>query len=108
METPKQQPYMQLEPEIVNVLKTIYDPEIPVNVYDLGLIYELDVDEYNNVDMKMTLTAPNCPIADFMVEEVRSKIANMPETSKVTVELTFEPPWTPDMMSEEARLDLGF
>ena len=98
---------LQLETKIVNVLKNIFDPEIPVNIYDLGLIYGIEVDEYDNVDISMTLTAPNCPIADDLVNEVREKTNAVEGTNKVTVTLTFDPPWDKDMMSEEAMLQLG-
>lgn len=97
-----------LEAEIVRVIKTIYDPEIPVNIYELGLIYEVEVDEYDNVDIKMTLTAPNCPVADSLPQEVRDKVGEIEGVNKVDVELVFDPPWDKDMMSEEALLELGF
>ncbi len=100
--------YLQLETKIVQSLKEIYDPEIPVNIYDLGLIYEINVDEYDNVDIKMTLTAPNCPIADSIILEVNEKIRSIDGVNKVNVELTFDPPWGKEMMSEEAMLTLGF
>jgi len=99
---------LALEKQIFDALKTVYDPEIPVNVYDLGLIYEVEVDDYNNVDISMTLTAPNCPVADDLIRDVRDKIADLPETQRVNVELTFDPPWDKSMMSEEAKLELGF
>ncbi len=99
---------LQLEPQILKALKSVYDPEIPVNVYDLGLIYEIDVDDYSNVDIKMTLTAPNCPIADSIINEVRTRVSDIEGTGKVTVNLTFDPPWDKSMMSEEAKLELGF
>ena len=99
---------LELEAEIFRVIKTIYDPEIPVNIYDLGLIYEVDVDDYDNVDVKMTLTAPNCPVADSILTEVRDKIAAIKETNRVNVDLVFDPPWDKSMMSEEAMLELGF
>jgi len=99
--------FLQLEAEIFKVLKTIYDPEIPVNIYDLGLIYQVEVDDYDNADIIMTLTAPNCPVADDLVEEVRAKSAAVPGVQKVVVNLVFEPEWNKDMMSEEAQLELG-
>ena len=99
---------LALEKKVFDALKTIYDPEIPVNIYDLGLIYEIDVDEYNNVDITMTLTAPNCPVADDLIMSVRDKVADIKETQRVNVDLTFEPPWDKSMMSEEAMLELGF
>lgn len=99
--------FLQLETEIVNALKTVYDPEIPVNIFDLGLIYEIDVRENNNVFIKMTLTAPNCPLADDVVRDVKDAIGRIPGVSSVEVELTWNPPWNKDMMSEEAMLELG-
>lgn len=99
--------YLQLETEIVNALKTVYDPEIPVNIFDLGLIYEIDVRENNNVYIKMTLTAPNCPLADDVVRDVKEAVGHIPGVSSVDVELTWNPPWNKDMMSEEAMLELG-
>ncbi len=100
--------YLKLETKIVDVLKNIFDPEIPVNIYDLGLIYEIEVDDYDNVDVQMTLTAPNCPVADSIVQEVNDKIKDMDEVNRVTVNLTFDPPWDKSMLSEEAKLELGF
>lgn len=97
-----------LESIIIEVLRTVFDPEIPVNVYDLGLIYEIDFYEEDEVRILMTLTAPNCPMADEIVEEVNDKIRNIDGISDVTVVLTFDPPWDKDMMSEEAKLELGF
>ena len=99
---------LQTEKKIFEALKTVYDPEIPVNVYDLGLIYEVEVDDYNNVDISMTLTAPNCPMADGILKDVRDRIAEIKETNRVNVELTFDPPWDKTMMSEQAKLELGF
>ena len=99
---------LQLEKQIFEALKTVYDPEIPVNVYDLGLIYEVEVDDYDNVDIKMTLTAPNCPMADSIIRDVRDSVAEIEGTNKVNVGLTFDPPWDKTMMSEQAKLELGF
>ncbi len=99
---------LQLEGEIVRMIKTVYDPEIPVNVYDLGLIYGVDIDDNNNVTITMTLTAPNCPAADFILEDVRFKVESIKEINNVIVNLTFEPEWNKDMLSEEAKLELGF
>ena len=99
---------LSVEEKIVRLLKTVYDPEIPVNVYDLGLIYRVDVDDDNNVKIEMTLTAPNCPAADFIVEDIRMKIESIDEVKNVDVQLVFEPEWDKDMMSEEAKLELGF
>ncbi len=93
---------------IIENLKEVYDPEIPVNVYDLGLIYNVDVDENNNVNILMTLTAPGCPVVDVLVEEISEAAKKVETIENVNVELTFEPPWDKSMMSEEARLELGF
>ena len=96
-----------LEANIVMALRQVYDPEIPVNVYDLGLIYEINVDEGHQVEIKMTLTAPNCPIADVVVESVAEAVRDVPGVVDVSIELVFEPEWNKDMMSEEARIELG-
>lgn len=100
--------FLQLEGNIVEALKTVYDPEIPVNIYDLGLIYELEVDNYNNVDIQMTLTAPNCPVADDLLRDVKSTVQKVDGVQKVVVQLVFDPPWSQEMLSEEAKLELGF
>jgi FeS assembly SUF system protein len=97
-----------LEEEIVKMLKTVYDPEIPVNIYDLGLIYGVEADDDKNVLITMTLTAPACPAADFIIEDVRMKIESIAGVKSVNVDLVFEPEWHKDMMSEEAKLELGF
>jgi len=102
-----QKDYLAMEGEIVKVLKYIYDPEIPVNIYDLGLIYNIDVDENNNVELTMTLTAPNCPIADQIVMEVETQLKNIDGVKDVNVNLVFDPPWDKEMMSDEAKLELG-
>jgi len=99
---------MQMETRIVGVLKEIYDPEIPVNVYDLGLIYDIQVADDSAVTITMTLTAPNCPIADDIVFSVKQGIEAIDDVKSVTINLVFEPPWSKDMMSEEALLELGF
>lgn len=96
-----------LEAQVVDVLKSIYDPEIPVNIYDLGLIYEIRAKD-RSVFVRMTLTAPNCPVADVLPQQVEAAIGMLPDVDESTVVLTFDPPFTPDMMSEEARLELGF
>ncbi len=98
----------QLEEKIVSMLKTVYDPEIPVNIYDLGLIYRIEVKEENAVEVDMTLTAPNCPAADFLMEDVKQKIESIPEVSKLDLNLVFEPEWSQELMTEEAKLELGF
>jgi len=100
--------YLELEVKILDQIKQIYDPEIPINIYDLGLIYEIDVDEYDNVDIKMTLTAPNCPVADSLPAEVKERVNGIKGVKSVNLELVFDPPWGPAMMSEEAKLELGF
>jgi len=99
---------LKIEEDIVRMLKTVYDPEIPVNIYDLGLIYSIDVNDDANVTVTMTLTAPNCPAADFILEDVRLKLESIQDIKNVIVDLTFEPSWNKDMMSEEAKLELGF
>lgn len=103
----KDKEYLQLEGDIVQTLKTVFDPEIPVNVYDLGLIYEIEVDNYNNVDIKMTLTAPNCPVADDVVRDVQGSVKTIKGVNKVNVDLVFDPPWTQDMVSEVGKFELG-
>lgn len=100
--------FLQTEEAIVEMLKTVYDPEIPVNVYDLGLIYNVETDEQKNVRIDMTLTAPNCPAADFILEDVRMKVESIEGIRNVEVNLVFEPEWNKEMMSEEAKLELGF
>ena len=91
--------FLQIEEAIVAMLKTVYDPEIPVNIYDLGLVYKVDVDDQNNVHIDMTLTAPNCPAADFILEDVRIKVESIKEVNSVEVNLVFEPEWNKDMMT---------
>ncbi|EGF52110.1 metal-sulfur cluster assembly factor [Bacteroides fluxus] len=98
----------EIEEKVVAMLKTVYDPEIPVNVYDLGLIYKIDVSDNNEVTVDMTLTAPNCPAADFIMEDVRQKIESIDGVGSAIINLVFEPEWDKDMMSEEAKLELGF
>ncbi|MBP3553281.1 MAG: DUF59 domain-containing protein [Bacteroidaceae bacterium] len=97
-----------IEERIIEMLKTVFDPEIPVNVYDLGLIYKIEVEENGIVLIDMTLTAPNCPAADFIMEDVRQKVESVQGVNTATVNLVFEPEWDKDMMSEEAKLELGF
>jgi FeS assembly SUF system protein len=99
--------FLQLEDSIIKVLKEIYDPEIPVNIYDLGLIYELDVDDKNHVRILMTLTTPNCPIADDIIAEVQHKVEAVEGVAEVNLKLTFDPPWDESNLTEEARLELG-
>ena len=98
---------LEIETEVVNLLKNTFDPEIPVNVYDLGLIYKIDVDDYNQVDITMTLTAPNCPMADELLLEIKDKVEVIEGVKGVNVNLTFDPPWDKNLMSEEALLELG-
>lgn len=98
----------KLEKDVVRALKQVYDPEIPVNIYDLGLIYELDINDEGEVRIKMTLTAPNCPMADQLVEDVHEAVADTPGVTNVSIELVFEPVWDKSRMSEEALLELGF
>ena len=98
----------KIEEKIVAMLKTLYDPEIPVNVYDLGLIYKIDVSDNGEVALDMTLTAPNCPAADFIMEDIRQKVESVEGVTSATINLVFEPEWDKDMMSEEAKLELGF
>ncbi len=93
---------------IIEVLKTVYDPEIPVNIYELGLIYEVKVDDDHNAHILMTLTTPNCPVAESLPQEVKERVEGIDGIKAVEVELTFEPPWDKDMMSEAALLELGF
>ncbi len=98
---------LSLEVEIVNVLKNVYDPEIPVNIYDLGLVYDIETDDKNKVLITMTLTAPNCPVADSLPDEIREKVRAIPGVTAVEINLVFDPPWNQSMMSEEALLELG-
>ena len=94
--------------KIVKELKSIFDPEIPVDIYELGLIYDVFVNEDNEVKILMTLTSPNCPVAETLPQEVEDKIKSIDEVKTAEVEITFDPPWTRDLMSEEAKLELGF
>ncbi len=105
---PHEQTTLELEEKVLAMLKTVYDPEIPVNVYDLGLIYKIDLNDDRDLQVDMTLTAPNCPAADFIMEDVRQKLESIEGIRSVTVNLVFEPEWDKDMMSEEAKLELGF
>ena len=98
----------KIEERIVDVLKTVYDPEIPVNICDLGMIYKIDVLDDGNVNVDMTFTSPSCPAADFILEDVRSKIESVSGIKAANIELVFEPVWDQSMMSEEARVELGF
>ena len=98
----------QIEERIVDVLKTVYDPEIPVDIWNLGMIYKIDVKDDHTVDLDMTFTAPNCPAADFILEDVRTKIESVTGVNAANVNLVFEPAWDQSMMSEEARVELCF
>ncbi|HCC85796.1 MAG: FeS assembly SUF system protein [Proteiniphilum acetatigenes] len=96
-----------IQDKIVTMLRTVYDPEIPVNIYDLGMIYDVDIDDQNNVTIEMTFTSPSCPAADFILMDVQMKVESIPEVNSVDINLTFDPPWDRYMMSEEAMLELG-
>ena len=99
---------LNIEERIITMLKTVYDPEIPVDIYNLGLIYNIDLSDEGNLTVDMTLTAPNCPAADFIVEDTRIKLESIEGVNRVDIRIVFEPEWNKDMMSEEAKLDLGF
>ena len=100
--------FLEQEEEVLRMLKTVFDPEIPVNIYDLGLIYKIDLPGDGVCNIDMTLTAPSCPAADFLVEDIRQKVGSVKGIETVNVNLVFEPEWSKDMMSEEAKLELGF
>ena len=97
----------ELKEKIIEALKTIYDPEIPVDIYELGLIYDVMINEDNEVKILMTLTSPNCPVAETLPQEVEEKVKSINEVKSCVVEITFDPPWSKDLMSEEAKLELG-
>lgn len=99
---------LQLEEKVVEMLRTVYDPEIPVSIYELGLIYRIDIDDDAHLTVDMTLTAPTCPAADFLIDDARIKLESIDGIKSVAINLVFEPEWTQDMMSEEAKLELGF
>ena len=103
-----QEEKLHIEERIVEVLKTVYDPEIPVDIYTLGLIYKIDLQDDGNLDVDMTLTAPGCPAADFIMEDVRQKLDTLEGVKASNINLVFEPEWDKSMMSEEARVELGF
>ena len=98
---------VELENKIIEVLKTIYDPEIPVDIFELGLIYEVKIDKEKNVEIEMTLTTPNCPVAESLPKEVKDGAMQVEEIEDVDLELVWDPPWTKDMMSEAAKLELN-
>ncbi len=100
--------FLEKEEAIVKMLRTVYDPEIPVNIYELGLVYKVDIDAASKVTIEMTLTSPSCPMADFIIEDVRMKVQSLDFVSDVDIHLVFEPEWNKDMMSEEAKLELGY
>lgn len=100
--------FLELEEQVLRMIKTVYDPEIPVNVYELGLIYRIDLPGDGACNIDMTLTAPNCPAADFLVEDIKQKVGSVEGIDTVNVNIVFEPEWNKDMMSEEAKLELGF
>jgi len=100
--------FLETEEKIVRMLRNVYDPEIPVNIYDLGLIYKIDLADDGHLTIDMTLTAPNCPAVDFIVEDVKMKVGSVEGVKSVDVNIVFEPAWDKDMMSEEAQLELGF
>ena len=99
--------FLEIEGKIVEALKDVYDPEIPVNVYDLGLIYEIDLNEKNEANIKMTLTAPNCPLVDMLLSDVEQAVEAVDGVEKANINLVFDPPWDKSMLSEEAKLELG-
>lgn len=98
----------EIKEEVIKVLKTCYDPEIPVNIYELGLIYDIKVSEDKDVNILMTLTSPMCPVADILPLQIEGKVRSLPMIDNAIIDLTFDPPWTPDKMSEAAKLELGF
>jgi len=103
-----QEEHDMTEQRIIEVLRTVFDPEIPVNIYDLGLIYKIDLDMDGKLDIDMTFTAPSCPAADFIIEDVRTKVAAVSGVTSANVNMVFEPEWDKSMMTEEARVELGF
>ncbi|MDE6498574.1 MAG: iron-sulfur cluster assembly protein [Muribaculaceae bacterium] len=100
--------HLKLEESVVKMLRTVFDPEIPVDIYSLGLIYRVDIADDGALTVDMTLTAPNCPAADFIIDDARIKLESIEGITSVTINLVFEPEWNKDMMSEEAKLELGF
>ena len=103
-----QEEKLQIQERIVDVLKTVYDPDIPVDIWNLGMIYKIEVNDDGTVDLDMTFTAPNCPAADFIVEDVRTKLESVEGVKAANINLVFEPVWDQSMMSEEAKVELGF
>ncbi len=103
-----QQRHLQLEEKVVEMLRTVYDPEVPVDIYSLGLVYKIDLNDDGDLSLDMTMTAPNCPAADFIIDDARIKLESIEGIKSVVINLVFEPEWNKDMMSEEAKLELGF
>ncbi len=99
---------LELEEKVISILRTVFDPEIPVDIYSLGLIYKIDINDDADLTIDMTMTAPNCPMADFIVDDARYKLESIDGIKSVTINIVFEPEWTKDMMSQEAKLELGF
>lgn len=100
--------FLEKEEKIVRMLRTVYDPELPVNIYDLGLVYRIEAKDNGEVDIDMTLTAPSCPATDFILEDVQMKVESVEGVTKANIHIVYDPPWDKDMMSEEAKLELGF
>lgn len=103
-----QQRHLQLEEKVVEMLRTVYDPEVPVDIYSLGLVYKIDLNDDGDLSLDMTMTAPNCPAADFIIDDARIKLESIEGIKSVVINLVFEPEWNKDMMTEEAKLELGF
>lgn len=99
---------LELEEKVVEMLRTVFDPEVPVDIYSLGLVYKIDINDDGDLTVDMTMTAPNCPMADFIVDDARYKLESIEGIKSVTINIVFEPEWNKDMMSEEAKLELGF
>ena len=99
--------FLDIEGKIVEALKQVYDPEIPVNIYDLGLVYKIEITDQGEANIDMTLTAPNCPVVDVLIMDVENAVGALEEVKKVNINLVFDPPWDKDMLSEEAKLELG-
>jgi len=100
--------FLEKEEKIVRMLRTVYDPELPVNIYDLGLVYRIEAKDNGEVDIDMTLTAPSCPATDFILEDVQMKVESIEGVTQANIHIVYDPPWDKDMMSEEAKLELGF
>ena len=99
---------LKLEEKVIELLRTVFDPEIPVDIYSLGLVYKIDINDDEELNIDMTMTAPNCPMADFIVDDARYKLESIQGLKSVNINVVFEPEWNKDMMSEEAKLELGF